>query len=442
MLLPVSRFLLTTFGSLGDLHPYIAVGLGLKARGHHVTIATSAVYRAKVEGEGLHFHPVRPDIGSFLENPREIVRAFHPRTGTEYVMRRMMLPYLEQSYEDLREIAPEADLLVGHPIAFATPIVAEELDKPWISVALQPALMLSAFDPPSISGMPVLERFRGWGPGFWKQFWRLSRRVARGWGKPINALRRKRGLGEVANPILDDMFSPYGTQAWFSRVMASPQPDWPAKTSITGFPFYDRLVPDEGLSPELGRFLDAGSPPVVFTLGSSAVFDAGPFYAESIEAVRALGCRAVLLVGRDPRNMPTTTLPEGVIIAEYAPYSELFPRAAAVVHQGGAGTTAQTLRAGVPMCVVPYSHDQPDNARRCVGLGVARIVPRGKYRAARVRVELERLLTDDSYRAAAQRAAAEMANEDGVAAACAGLERAATQVSTSVSPIVQLPSGL
>jgi UDP:flavonoid glycosyltransferase YjiC (YdhE family) len=343
------RFLLTTFGSLGDLHPYIAVGLGLKERGHHVTIATSGDYRAKVEGEGLHFHPLRPDIGALTQNPQEIARAFHPRTGTEYVIRRMMLPYLEQSYDDLRDIAREADLIVGHPIAFATPIVAEELGKPWISVALQPSVMLSAFDPPSVSGVPVLERFRGWGPGFWTQFWRLARRVTRDWGAPINELRRKKGLREVRNPVLDDMFSPYGTQAWFSQVLASPQVDWPAKVSVTGFPFYDKLTPGQGLSAELARFLDAGSPPVVFTLGSSAVFDAGPFYTESTEAVRALGCRAVLLVGNDPRNLPVRSLPDGVIVADYAPYSELFSRAAAVVHQGGAGTTAQALRAGVPM---------------------------------------------------------------------------------------------
>jgi UDP:flavonoid glycosyltransferase YjiC (YdhE family) len=103
----------------------------------------------------------------------------------------------------------------------------------------------------------------------------------------------------------------------------------------------------------------------------------------------------------------------------------LFARAAAVVHQGGAGTTAQVLRAGVPMCVVPYSHDQPDNARRCVGLGVARIVPRKQYRAGRVLSELERLLTDGRYLKAAQNVAGEMAKEDGIAAACEGLERAA-----------------
>ena len=186
-----------------------------------------------------------------------------------------MLPYLEQSYEDLRGIAREADLLVGHPIAFATPIVAEELRKRWISVAFQPSVMLSAFDPPSVSGLPFLESFRGWGPGFWRQFWLLARRVTRDWGVPINAMRRKAGLREVRNPVLDDMFSPFGTQAWFSRLLAQPQPDWPVKTSVTGFPFYDKLAPGQGLSADLARFLDAGPPPVVFTLGSSAVFDAG-----------------------------------------------------------------------------------------------------------------------------------------------------------------------
>jgi len=418
------HFLLTTFGSLGDVHPYIAVGLGLRERGHRVTIATSADYRAKIEGEGLNFHPVRPEISVLVHKPGEMAKAFHPRTGSEYVIRRMMLPSLEQSYEDLLGIAREADLMVGHPIAFATPIVAEMLGKRWVSVVLQPSMMLSAYDPPAVAGVPVLELFRNWGPGFWTQFWKLSRRVVREWGKPINALRRKCGLPEVSNPVLDDMFSPHGNQAWFSGVLAKPQPDWPANLSVTGFPFYDKLTPGQGVGADLAAFLDAGPPPVVFTLGSSAVYDAGPFYAESVEAVRSLGCRAVLLIGADPRNRPTRPLPDGVMVAEYAPFSELFPRAAAIVHQGGAGTTAQALRAGVPMCVVPYSHDQPENARQCVRLGVARTVPRGSCRAARVAKELEQLLLDEGYRAAAANAAREMAKEDGIAAACDGLERA------------------
>ena len=419
---PRSHFLLSTFGSLGDLHPYIAVGIGLRDRGHRVTIATSADYRSKVEGEGLNFHPVRPDIGVLAADPAVIAKAFHPRTGTEYVMRSMFLPWLEQSYEDLCGIAADADLIVGHPIAFATPIVAEMLGKRWISVALQPSVMLSAFDPPTISGYPFLERFRNWGPRFWGQFFKVARSVARPWGNPINELRRKLGLGEVRDPVLDSMFSPYGTQAWFSRVLARPQSDWPLNTTITGFPFYDKLAPRQGLSAELAEFLKAGSAPLVFTLGSSAVFDAGQFYEESAEAARILRRRAVLLIGNDPRNQPGHALPDGVIAANYAPYSELFPRAAAVVHQGGAGTTAQALRAGVPMCVVPHGHDQPDYARRCVSLGVGKVVPRHRYRSSRVAKELEGLLSNAACHAAAAAAAAEIAKEDAIAAACDGLE--------------------
>jgi rhamnosyltransferase subunit B len=357
-----------------------------------------------------------------VEDPDSIRKAFHPRTGSEYILRKVFLPSLGQAYEDTLPIARTADLLVSHPVAYATPIAAEVAGKPWVSVILQPSLLLSAHDPPAISGMPVLDYFRPWGPRFWVYFFGLARKVARHWGTPINDLRRRLGLHEVQNPVLDDMFSPYGNQAWFSKLMAQPQPDWPARLDVTGYVFYDRLAPGAGFSPELSRFLDAGPPPVVFTLGSSAVMDAGSFYRESVLAVQKLGCRAVLLVGPDPRNRPAQPLSPNVFVAEYAPYSQLFPRAAATVHQGGSGTTAQALASGKPMVVVPWSHDQPDNARRVVKLGVARTIARGKYRADRVATELGELLANPGYADSARRSAAEMSKEDGVRAACDGLE--------------------
>jgi UDP:flavonoid glycosyltransferase YjiC (YdhE family) len=220
------------------------------------------------------------------------------------------------------------------------------------------------------------------------------------------------------------MFSPWGTQAWFSKVMAQRQPDWPAAIELTGYPFYDKLEPGQGLSPGLSQFLLNGPPPVVFTLGSSAVHDAGTFYEQSAEAVRRVGCRAVLLVGNDPRNQAKSSLPETMFVAEYAPYSELFPRAAATVHQGGAGTTAQALASGRPMIVVPWSHDQPDHAQRVVKLGVARTIPRHKYRADRLATELRALLRGASYSEAAARTAVMLTTENGVKAACDGLEAA------------------
>ncbi len=425
-----TRFLLTTLGSFGDLHPYIAVGLGLRERGHTVTIATSEVYRAKIEGEGLGFAPVRPDMAFVLDNPEIIRRAFHPRRGTEYIVRDLFLPWIGQSFEDTLEAARDTDLILGHPIAFATPAVAEYLKKPWISVALQPSVFLSVHDPPAVSGAPLLSSLLTRGPGFAGLFYRLAKRIIRRWGAPVNALRTQLDLPPLRDPLLSGMFSPYGTHAWFSRVLAQPQTDWPANTAVTGFPFYDKLEPGLGLSPDLARFLDSGPPPIVFTLGSSAVFDAGAFYAESLAATRAMGRRAVLLVGRDPRNRPPMPAPEGVFVAEYAPYSALLPRAAAAVHQGGIGTTAQALRSGKPMIVVPWSHDQPDNAIRVSRMGAARVIPRRQYRAARVARDLTILLNEECYAVAAHSAASQIGRENGVASACeaalAAAERAAS----------------
>jgi rhamnosyltransferase subunit B len=171
----------------------MAVGLGLRARGHRVTIATSEIYRSKIEGEGLRFHPVRPDLAPLVNDPGLMSRAYHPRTGTEFIIRRIFLPRLDESYEDPLAVARDADLLVGHPIAYATPLIAEKLGKPWISVALSPIAMLSAWDPPVLSGVPWLTRFRACGPGFWRLFWRIARRASRDWGAPINRLRQGSG---------------------------------------------------------------------------------------------------------------------------------------------------------------------------------------------------------------------------------------------------------
>src|SRR5262249_25609173 len=160
--------------------------------------------------------------------------------------------------------------------------------------------------------------------------------------------------------------------------------DWPRQTVVTGFPFFDQ---GEALSPDLARFLEDGPPPLVFTLGSSAVLDAGRFYEHSAAAASELGVRAVLLVGTDAGNRPAYC-PAGVAAFEYAAYSELLPRAAAVVHQGGVGTTAEAMRAGKPMLVMPYAHDQPDNAARMARSGIARVVSRYRYTAARAAAEL------------------------------------------------------
>jgi UDP:flavonoid glycosyltransferase YjiC (YdhE family) len=161
---------------------------------------------------------------------------------------------------------------------------------------------------------------------------------------------------------------------------------------------------------------------VVFTLGSAAVLTAGKFYEFSARAAIRLGIRAVLLIGSDPRNRPRTKLPESLCVAEYAPYSALFSRAALVVHQGGVGTTAQCLRAGKPMLIVPFSHDQPDNSRRMQWLKVARVMQRASYTPLRVARRLRAMLATPLLAQRAESVARKLSHEDGVRTACDALE--------------------
>jgi len=224
------------------------------------------------------------------------------------------------------------------------------------------------------------------------------------------------------NPLFDAKHSPNLVLALFSRLLGKEQKDWPEHTRITGFCFYDADAGNAALAPHLEAFLEKGAPPVVFTLGSAAVLAAGKFYEFSARAAIKLGIRAVLLIGTDPRNQLKQKLPDTICVAEYAPYSALFQRSAMVVHQGGVGTTAQCMRAGKPMLIMPYSHDQPDNGRRMRRLKVARVIQRGDYTPLRVARKLKAMLNEPLFAKQAQRVAHRLESEDGVGAACDALE--------------------
>lgn len=423
------RIVLNTFGSLGDLNPYLALAMGLKKRGHQSVVATSEVYRQKVEAEGVEFAPVRPDVGELLHQRELTEKLWHPRHGSEFLIRQYILPQLQASYEDLLKACAGADLVLTHIAGYAAPIAADVLKVRWLSVVLQPMIFFSAYDPPVIPNAAWLRHFYRFGPGAFRLLMRGAERQLKSWAEPIVQLRRRVGLPLGANPLLGGQFSPAGTLVLFSRQFAAPQVDWPVGARQTGFVFYDRqgqigkiVERPTGLSEDLQRFLDAGDPPVLFTLGSSAVAHPGTFFRESMAAALKAGFRAVLLVGPLEQQQLAAKIPETIFVASYLPYSEIMPRAAAIVHQGGIGTTAQALRAGRPMLVVPWSHDQPDNAARLTKLGVARTVPRNRYTAGRLARELSRLLGDDEYQTRARAIGREISTEDGLTAAVDAVE--------------------
>ncbi|HET6361309.1 MAG TPA: glycosyltransferase [Gemmatimonadota bacterium] len=412
---------MTTFGTLGDLDPYLALGRGLAERGHEPTIATHEFYRPMIEAEGLGFHPVRPD--AHPEDREAFARAMSPRLGSKYVLRELVIPHLRDSWEDTIEAARHAELVVTHPLTFAGRIVAEEAGLPWVSTVLAPLSFFSRYDFPVVPPFPNAWRFYGI-PGVPRVLIRLFRGLTRSWTAPVRELRVERGLPPGGDPLYEGQHSSLLTLALFSPVLAAPRPDWPPSTRVTGFLFRDSSGAGI-LEADLEQFLADGPPPIVFTLGTSAVAVAGSFYEQSLAAARRLGMRSVLLVGDDPANLPGAPLGADAIAIERAPYAALFPLAAAVVHHGGIGTLGQALRAGRPMLVVPWSHDQPDNARRAERLGVAAILSPRRYRAARASRALDELLHEPRFAARAGEIGASVRAEDGVRSACEAIEEAA-----------------
>jgi len=413
----VARILITSWGSYGDVYPYVGLALALKARGHQPGIAMPEFYRPLVAGLGFAFHAVGPMIDP--DDRATIARVLDPVRGADALLKGILMRSVRSDYAALDAAAHDADLIVTHPITFAAPIVAQARAMPWVSTVLAPMSFFSATDVPVLSQAPFLARLGRLGPWYGRVMARFARMRTRRWMKPVFDLRRELGLPAGEHPLFEGQFSPALTLALFSRVLASPQPDWPPNVCVTGSVFYNG--PDV-LPPDLDAFLNAGAPPVVFTLGTSAVAAAGTFYDESVKAARRLGVRAVLLTGGFEQNRPRGTLPGDILLVDRAPHQLLFPRAAAVVHQGGAGTMAQALRSGRPMLVVPHAHDQPDNASRVTRLGVARTVQPGSYRDARVARELNRLLSDQSMRARAFEVAGIVGSEGGADAAASAIE--------------------
>ena len=410
------RILFAAVGSLGDLHPSIGLALELKRRGHRVTFASIEFYRTKIEALGILFRPLRPNFdptdGELIAKCQDI------RRGPEVLIRELVLPHLEITYADLLAAASDADLMLANELLYPAPLVAEKLAMRWASVILSPCSFLSAHDPSVLAPMPELIKLRNAG-------WLVNRAIlnfgaltTNHWWGPIRRLRRAQGLGPARNPLTVDKFSPDLVLALFSRSLALAQPDWPRSTVQPGFVFYDRAHQSERLSDELRDFLDAGEAPITFTQGSTAVHHPGEFYEVSVEAAGRIGKRA-LLIGAKPS--PNLAGPD-VLAVSYAPYSEVFPRSAVVVHQGGSGTTGQAMRAGRPMLIVPFGWDQPDNAARIERTGAGLSLARKQYTAEAAAQALDRLTSDPRYAARAAALATQLQAEDAVTSACNSVE--------------------
>ncbi len=413
----MARIVLATTGSLGDLHPMIAVAVELRKRGHSCLISSWEGYREKVNDIGLDFHSLRPNVDP---TDRDLMRkTMDASSGTETVIKDIIFPSLRDMFDDLVSATDGADVIITGELIFAAASLSEKTGIKWISTSLAPISMLSFEDPSIFPGYQWLEILRSVPSFINRGLFSLVRRSLSGWYAPYKSFRRGLGLSEDHDPIFDNKFSRLLHLVMFSKALGRPQSDWPTSSLQTGTCFYD-----EGeavtLETALATFLLTGEAPIVFTLGSAAVMDAGDFFDESAKAAKLLGRRAVLLYGME--NELPKGLDESIVAFQYAPYSQVFAKAACVVHQGGVGTTSQVLRAGIPHLIIPYSHDQPDNAARCRRAGVAEIINRDRYNANSAAEALTGILSDTKYKSNAMMLKMIVDTENGAVSASDAIE--------------------
>ena len=381
------RFVMTPVGSSGDVHPFVGIGRALKARGHDVIVSTAGPFRGIVERAGLVY-----DETASVEEFDEVSRhpdIWHPRRGLRLVLD-SVVTRLRPAYERLVDLyVPGRTVLVGHSLSFATRVFEEMHRVPAATIHLAPSIFRSDHAQPAYAPGRDASNWPRWlKRGVW---WSIDRFMLDANVVPgLNEWRATLGLPPVTRVFRDWIHSPQRVIGLFPNWFGAPQPDWPDALRLTGFPLFDDHAPTD-LPASLQRFLDSGSPPVLFTPGS-ANQAASRFFRAAVDATERLGRRALLLsryTGHLPRLPPTAHH------EPFVPLADVLPRCAALVSHGGVGTLAQGLAAGVPQVTMPMGYDQPDNATRLERLGVGRWVVPAKFDGDRVAAALRDLLDDE-----------------------------------------------
>ncbi|OOV13487.1 glycosyltransferase [Deinococcus sp. LM3] len=406
------RVTLIALGSRGDVQPYVALGLGLRRAGHAVRLASHEAFRALVTGAGLEFAPMRGDVQEVVNSP-EMRAAL--AGGNMLAINRVSARATQQGAllwaEDGLVAARDADLLVagigGLNVAQA---LSEKLRMPLVEAHVVPFHPTRAF--PGAIFPPATARLGGWANRLSHV---LTRQVMWQMFRSADSRARREVLGLSPAPLLGPRpLRPLPTLHGISPAVLPRPADWDAAQHLTGYWF----LPQEAWTPPpaLEAFLNSGPPPVSIGFGSMTTPDPPATTRAVVRALERSGQRAVLLSGWG--GLSAADVPDSVFVTDSVPHDWLFPRVAAVVHHGGAGTTAAGLAAGVPNVVVPFFGDQPFWGDRVQRLGVGPApVPRRALNERTLADALTRAVTDAGMKERAAALGARIRTEDGVARA-------------------------
>ncbi|WP_413163090.1 glycosyltransferase [Capilliphycus salinus ALCB114379] len=381
-------------GTRGDVQPYIALGVALKRAGDYtIRIAASESFESLVKGYGLEFYPLKGDVSKIgsdsrvqkamqADNPLKIILSFNTLKSLVF-----------DGQKDLYDACQGSDAIIYHPGAAIGYFVAQDLNIP--SILASPFPMTPTQDYPALifyDSVHLGKRFNYLTHLLFEQtMWGMSR-------SPIKELwKQKFGCipPNFSNPFRQQQTKHYPTIVSCSNhVFPKPQ-DWPESVYNTGYWFLDE---GDNWQPtnQLQDFLQSGKPPVYVGFGSVGdPTQAAETTELVIDALQRSGQRGVLATQWSGMTK-LDRIPDNIFMLESAPHAWLFPRMSAVVHHGGAGTTAAGLRAGVPSILIPHANDQFAWGRRVYELGVgAKPIPRKKLTSEKLSAAITSVLTTE-----------------------------------------------
>lgn len=412
-------------GSRGDVQPFVALGLGLKKTGHQVKICTHSSFESVITQHGLDYGFMNDEMSRFLvsDHGHEVIESSDATFGwlkTAVRVSKQFKPIMRRMLEEEWKAAQGSDLIIYHPKAAGGYDIAEKLDVPLIiSIPLPLLTPTRAFPCVLFSRL----KLGGWFNRLSYSFLRYAEAI---YGKTINTWRREvldlppRRI--TAGTLARKKGQPVPVMYSYSSHIVPRPDDWPETTVVTGYWF---LNGDENWEPsgELVDFLAAGSPPVYIGFGSIAGRSPAKTTTIVTEALKKSGQRGIIATGWG--GLEASPLPETMFMIDQAPHNWLLPHVAAVVHHGGAGTTAAGLRAGKPTIICPFFGDQPFWGSRISELNVGpEPIPQKELTVENLATAIHVAVTDVNMGRRAAALGEKIRMEDGVGCAVQFIEQA------------------
>lgn len=397
-----------TLGSRGDVQPFVALGIGLKQAGHHVTLCTSDRFRQFITDYGLDYAYMNDDLIQLIDTPEG--RAAIESKANPLRLLQQVKPIMRRTLDEAWVAAQNAEAIIYHPKAMSGYHIAQKLEIPCFM-----SLPLPLYTPTTAFPCPIFPNLNlgGW---YNKLTYRLLPFLTISYLDVINQWRQE-CLGLPRRSWMEsELVRPDGRPvpvlySYSAHVVPRPK-DWGETAIVTGYWFLDNPS-DVSLPPALVDFLSAGKPPVCIGFGSMTGRNPEQLTKTVLAALKQTRQRGILLTGWG--GLSETDLPDDVFKLESIAHDWLFPRVAAVVHHGGAGTTAASLRAGIPSIIVPFFGDQPFWGRRVAQLGVGpQPIPKNELTVERLANAIEMAVSDEGMRQRAALLGRKIRAEDGV----------------------------